>query len=1271
MPSKKISRREFASSLGAGLAAVAGGPFAPSGALGPEPKVTFSYTRQMPTQTPILPGLNIGRSFYEYDDDPPPKGKRYEPAKGGGFAIHNGPDTYNHAVNGEGVWYLLAGDKPRLKLLHRTGEGGYAEPGILPGLGVDGRLRLAVASHGTSKWLDQFQSIDTRFAPGAATWRCSDSALGVSLTLETRPLISVNGFVASASVNAQSADVPHLTWVFGAIREKHDSVELMKDFARLSNPALPYTEVLAGLVESECELGHGAVRMLIDSDLPPAPVSQVKDTCALFSAGGQTGERLLSRFVCVWGYRDFDHQGVQEALARLEGRPFADTGWLKEMKKRWFQHWIGRGLEVEKKFIEIRSHPEKAFLESSIFWDKRKRLRIQTPDAAFDNVVNNAAADLRHQFEYPAFIHGLINWSKYGKISCGYYGPEAAGYHEEVENSLKFISGTQDAKGRQRYFTPAFAISNWAEEQDFYYVEQVWYHYRWTGSIDFLKVMWPSVKRSLEHAVAASDPDSDGIMTGYYEFWNNDTHSRGGKCVVQTAMAWAALRSATEIARRVDDEVSAQRYETLTKKVYEQLNRCLWNQEVGAYCSAEWNGRLRPHPEAQEQFLPVMRGVGGPMQKYMSMRYVRDTLFIKPQAGVTLELMNDWWPIGWSHQYVANGDTALNVLAACKAGDIDHFWPALKTVSESAYRSESATLCHSQRNDGTGVGMKDIAELQAPFIQAVAQGLFGLEPDFGETLLVLRPSFPSNWDHAQIATPDHSCSFRRSGQDISFLCETPVPREVRLEFPLRAEVKRVTVNGKEAQYSVISEVNQGRVVIRSNSNTQHRFRIELGKSPAVEGKTKIIYGEIARFLIRNADVQRVLDPQGKVREMAIRRRPNDVFEVSFLPIKVGRCTLFLELVSDQTRYLHPLDLEVSKAWSIARRYLPAFHQNGPAVSAPCLEPVSEKLLVEIQNHREKELSGPATITVAGQTFHQKLTIPPAGTRTLRLSMIGLSGRLSPGTLPVRVEMAGLLDTCEAVNWRLARGSTFGDRLRKIDLTRHYNMDLRTLYSDSNFEWRLDYTGSGVGVDWRNPMPRKDHFGYILTRPPASQLTWGCLPEQRDCHHTPSWEIPDLGGDFQTPFGVSFSTDRQTKVIALANTQSWKALPSSVVLQLEAPLRLEKIYLLTANLTKTLKCYYPGGEIIADYTDGTEILHQLIPPFTMGCMAQHFSPYCYAVPFGHLERSPVIPKPESANLAVSDVVLDSRRRVSRLEFRCVASETIFGILGITLLQAADL
>ena len=87
---------------------------------------------------------------------------------------------------------------------------------------------------------------------------------------------------------------------------------------------------------------------------------------------------------------------------------------------------------------------------------------------------------------------------------------------------------------------------------------------------------------------------------------------------------------------------------------------------------------------------------------------------------------------------------------------------------------------------------------------------------------------------------------------------------------------------------------------------------------------------------------------------------------------------------------------------------------------------------------------------------------------------------------------------------------------------------------------------------------------------------------------------------------------------MACTEPYEQLPSRATLTLPKPLRPEKIYLLTANLTKAVKCYYPGAEIVVPLHDGGEKeTHQLIPPYTMSCFGQKFCPRAYPIPFGKI------------------------------------------------------
>lgn len=1249
--------------------------------------IHFKHGPQKPSVVPILDGLNLGRSFFFTYTDKQRGEEDYQPFDNDSFTLHNGPRTYNYLIT-SGVWWLFGGDKPRLKMQLRSNLGAYAQPVLLPHIGVGGKLRIAVTAGGKTKWLDMFDSIDTVYSPGSILWKCSDAKLGVAIELVANQFIECYGFAATATVCSPNAKNVRLIWVFGHVGEQAETVVTKEDYVMFENTGFKYTRVFAGASGGECTIGKGKSELLEKPNERPRFAPRAGNACALFSVklALTPKKKTQTRFLCVWGYSGYDKRGVDEAYTRLEFRPFADMAWLEEMKKRWFQHWIGKGLKPEQKFLQVRAESAGFVAQSVMFWKKQRgRLRIKTPETHFDTVVNNTAASLRMHYEYPGFLHGIY-YCKYGKINCGYYGYECSGYHAEIANSLKFISGTQDEKGRQRYFMPVFSVSKWSEEQNFYFVEQVWYHYCWTGDRNFLKALWPSVQRTLEQALNASDPDDDGIMTAYYETWQCDTTYRGGKAVVHTGMAWAALKAAAGIANCMADRGSEKRYTGLLKRTEEQFTKQLWNREIGAFCSAEWNGNMRPRPQPMEQNYHIWRGLGDPMQKYMAMRYVRENFHLKTAPGVNMELVDDWWPILWSHHYVANGDSAVSYLSACEAGDGENYWSILKTIANTAYTGNIPTLHNGLNNDGGGSGMRQSVELDPLFMLAVVEGLFGIKPHFGDNLLILRPNIPRNWKQARIAIEETTCIYRKTPEKLSLQVTTPVDRKVRVELPVTCDIKMVTVNGKTAPYSVESCVGFCRVIIESRPAKEHRFEIKLGKAAVVECSKSSIINQNAKFRIRNAELCKVYDPQDKMHKISIVQVSPKRFDATMVPKAASRCTIFLELKSGRATWLHPVDLRVQPPWNVIRTYIPAYNSGGPAVVAPCLHVKEKQLSIEIQNNTNAILKSQALITVASKTFKRSVRAQKFGTKKIILPLAGTWKIMSPGSTPIRVEMNGHAEIVDAVNWELGKkeGLSFHNRLRTLDIGSYYNIDIRKLYG-LDFTWRLDYTGCGCGIDQRNPLPPKDKKGYVLMSPPVTQVEYGILPEQ--CNWSTWWKMPGLKTSFRTPTGIPFLTGgepvaRSAKgnILALVSTEPYEQLPSAAFLELERPVRLEKIYLLTANLTKTLKCYYPGAEVIVKYTKGADDIIQLIPPYTMSCFVQNVSPRAYGIEFGSMQENPgplmfhqimgdATASPNiKCNLAISDIVADAHRNIASIELRCVASETVFGILGITLLEA---
>jgi hypothetical protein len=181
----------------------------------------------------------------------------------------------------------------------------------------------------------------------------------------------------------------------------------------------------------------------------------------------------------------------------------------------------------------------------------------------------------------------------------------------------------------------------------------------------------------------------------------------------------------------------------------------------------------------------------------------------------------------------------------------------------------------------------------------------------------------------------------------------------------------------------------------------------------------------------------------------------------------------------------------------------------------------------------------------------------------------------------------------------------------------------------------------------------------------SIFEYGVLPEQHAAKGylelAKPGELPPLA------VGVPLAAS-PNRLLAVCCTQPYEQFPSRVTLVLPEPRRVEKLYLLTANLVKTLKCYYPCAEVVFRYADGSRHTRQMIPPYTMPCVISHFCPRAYAAPIGRLvgNGGPVLDP--QGYLSLTDAVVDSSQPLASIEMRCVATECLLGVVAVTLLEA---
>jgi hypothetical protein len=322
-----------------------------------------------------------------------------------------------------------------------------------------------------------------------------------------------------------------------------------------------------------------------------------------------------------------------------------------------------------------------------------------------------------------------------------------------------------------------------AEDNTPYWVDQVWRHHTWTGDAQFVRDMWPLVRKAVAWEQKCNDPDGDGLFRAPYEYWNCDSNGKGPKAAAFTAMAWAMLDRAARMAAVVGDAKAQEEYRAAADKTRTQIFRELWRDDEGRLGTIGADGIWRGHPQTWEEYLAVNAGLLSPEQGRSAMRWIASHYGFEPNPGVRLLACSDWWPIRWSCQWVPTGDTCLAALAGMKSGDADLWWSFLKTVVGSAFRSEFPGINMGISNAGAGGGDREDVDSVDPHTHVAVRGLFGIEPALHENRLDICPSFPSGWREAEIRTPDVSYEYRRDGDKALFHIHTP-----------RAIIKHVRAN---------------------------------------------------------------------------------------------------------------------------------------------------------------------------------------------------------------------------------------------------------------------------------------------------------------------------------------------------------------------------------------------------------------------------------------------------------------------------------------------
>jgi len=701
----------------------------------------------------------------------------YEPLEDGGFRIAGSRRSLNRLIVC-GQNRLVTGDVPLFRMETGTGAGCYSADRMYPlwprpdaqsGQATPclGTLRLGVAAgNGATIWLDELEAVTATFRPGYTAYDVEGPGGAWKASLVAAPSPGGHGMVCRIAFDRDVV----LRWRCGGLwwlpgEALANRVEFVGRAAEITEPGLP-----GGLTVAGCDV-EGTFQAVTGSAGQEAE----------FSAAA-AGRRF--HVAATWGVLRHDEDLAVRIADRLNTPVTA--GWsedLDRMKQAWRACFVEDALRPRERFAALIADPGQALQSVCGAWDRRRQeFRIRTPDARLNALINWERCRSAYHRKGPGLYLGEI-WQMYSHISTGWYGLQWGGDHEAAADNLRLYAAFQTDGGFIQWVSPSL-VGFLAENNTPYWVDQVWWHYAWTGDRAFAARMWPAVRRAVAWQCRQNDPDGDGLFQDWYEYWNGDSNGKGPKAAAPSAMSWAMLDRAARLGEAVGDAAAAAEYRALAERTRQAVFRELWREDKGRLGSIGGEGIWRGHGQTWEQYLAINAGLLEGQRGRRAMRWLASHYGFEPQPGVRLLSCSDWFPIRWSTQWVPTGDTMLAALAGMKCGDVAVWWPYVQTAVGSAFRSEFPGIGMGISNFGAGGGDREDVDSVDPFVHWAVRGLFGIEPAVHEGRIDICPAFPADWTEASLRTPDLEYEYHREGDRATFRILTPRPlvRRVRAAF---------------------------------------------------------------------------------------------------------------------------------------------------------------------------------------------------------------------------------------------------------------------------------------------------------------------------------------------------------------------------------------------------------------------------------------------------------------------------------------------------------
>lgn len=1170
---------------------------------------------------------------------------RYTP-EGDDFVIVNGDKRFNRALYGTNTAFRVeTGDVPEFGL-------------FMPHMG--GNIQLGILSGTKSVWLNDAEYIKSKYRAGSRIYEMRDPVLGSGALIVTAlAMADAEGII----LKIEPVDIPEdceLVTIFGGASNKR--------FYRNGDLGVDDPEAFSLKAEA-CEDNVFSIHN--------------ESFLLKYGADTNTGPRTT---VGVFP------KGTELKL----GSPYATNTVSAVMKSSVTEDkpiLVAKSdLLKEGTYIAIKAQDDRNLssdMLASVFMNAESKrqaiagtVKIHTPDPYFNTLggVLSVAADGIWDDATECWQHGAIGWRMPLNGWRAAYAGDAIGWHDRARKHFDGYAASQItgiepviphpaqdqslnvARAEKRWGTQMYSNGyicrnprNTSQmhhyDMNLVYIDELLWHFNWTGDMEYVRKMWPVLKRHLAWEKRNFDPDDDGLYDAYACIWASDAlQYSSGAVTYSSAYNYRTNRMAAEIAEKIGEDHTP--YKKEADKIRNAINAALWLPHKGwwaEYKDRMGNGMIHPNAGIWTVYHAIDSDIHTPFQAYEATRYIDTGIPHIPVRARGLDDENyqtisttNWLPYSWSVNNVAFAEVGHTSLAYWQAGRNEEAFKLFKSnILDGLYLGTSPGNIGqiSFYDAARGECYRDFADPIGVYSRALVQGLYGILPDAMNDKLVIRPGFPADWNFASIKTPDIDFDFRRENKTDVYTIKTSFQKQLTLSLLLKApydKIKNIRVNNEKSGWSIEESVNDPMIRIDCKPASDYIVKIEWEGEKIQNDPIGISAYKKQKIKIESdRKIEHVYDPQTVVGNLNI----SGTSITGSIEGEPGHRTIFAKVKQGSLEWWKTIAVKITEPFTVE------------------YDPEESQLLFSIRNNTNKAMT--VDVNVNGSIIEQDLIIP-ANEKSPKMN--GTDQDAKFGTNVVELIDKGIsVLRAELINWNLESPDV---NYETVNIDEYFNASVSQIFKNE----------------------------YLTPRPPYTTLQ---IPKQgigEWCHPTLTADIDDSGlrksskdNVFQTPFGIPFRTPSGHSD-NIVFTTLWDNYPTQINIPLHG--RSSHAYLLMAGSTNHMQCHITNGEVTVTYKDGSVSVLKLVNPETWMPIEQDLyldgyafqskdpRPYRVALKTGKVSRTfdDEIKQDEVYGRRIDggagvilDIPLDKNKGLKSIEVKAIANEVIIGLMSVTLVR----